>query len=119
MFGEDEDAGEFNQFSAAPARNPPPVLGQANVQRNLAPPVSGGLFGAADFKDTTPEHQNERGTKLNSIFDYDVSDEEESKGGVDLFDQKFEEEQNRRKTNALFKVDDDDDDDGYAFGGKP
>ena len=114
MFGDDD--GDFAETTASQNRNAPPVLGQAN-QRSYAQPT-GGLFGGADLKETTPEQQVERGTKLNSIFDYEDSDEETKGGadGKDFFESKLEEEQQRRKTNALFQIDENDDDDTYAFG---
>lgn len=50
--------------------------------------MTGGLFGGSDLKEDGADN-NDRGTKLGSIFDYGDSDEE-TKGknaGQDMFDQ--------------------------------
>lgn len=45
-------------------------------QRNNAPVVTGGLFGGNALKDDEPPAQTTNKSKLNSIFDYEDSDEE-------------------------------------------
>jgi len=75
--------------------------------------VSNGLFGGVDLK----EEEGVKGQgkqKLNSIFDYEDSDEEKKTPAGGMFGQASKDVEDKKKAN-LFKIDEDDDDDGYAF----
>ncbi len=58
----------------------------------------------------TGDNGDDKKSKLNSLFDYEDSDDEKKNAQVDLDERMQKEIQDRKKT-ALFKIEEDDDDD--------
>lgn len=82
---------------------------------NKAPIVSNGIFGNTDLKEEEVKGNKKGKSNLNSIFDYEDSDDEKKNNDYDLEEKMQKEIQDRKKT-ALFKIEeDDDDDDKFMF----
>ena len=90
-----------------------PTFNQITPNNNNSKPiVSGGLFGGTDLKEDVPTTKGGK-SKINSIFDYEDSDDEKHKND-DLEEKQRQDIEGRKKT-ALFKIDEDDDDDNFMF----